>query len=95
MAVLITKGDWDSGVDIATSCTVRGSNPVWEGDFLFATLVQNGTGSHPESYTMNIEAVSCGQSGWGVAFITHPHLRPRFRVGTAVSLLLLSAFQEY
>lgn len=66
------KGDWDGWVDIATSCTVRDSNPVWEGDFLITTIVQNGTVARPESFTMNTEPLSWGQSGWGVASISLP-----------------------
>jgi hypothetical protein len=65
MELLISKEDRDSGVDTATRWTARGSNPVWEGDFLFATSVQNGPGAHPESYTMNTEALSWDKSGGG------------------------------
>ena len=92
------KGDRDSGADTATRWTARGSNPVWEGDFLFATSVQNGPGAHPESCTMNTEALSwekSGGGGGGVALITHLHLGLKFRVGTAITPLLLSAFQAY
>jgi hypothetical protein len=60
------KGDRNGGVDIATRWTARGSNPVWEGNFLFATPVQNGPGAHPESCTMNTEVLSWGKSGGGV-----------------------------
>ena len=100
MELLSIKGDRNSGVDIATRWTGRGSNPVWEGDFLFATPVQNGPGAHPESCTMNTEALTWRRSGRGlgvgsVAPITHPHLGPKVRVGTAITPLLLSASQAY
>jgi hypothetical protein len=91
------KGDRDSGVDKATRCTARGSKPVWVGDFLFATPVQNGPGAHPESCTRNTEPLPGGRAagGGGTALITHPNLGLRFRVGTAITPLLLSAYQAY
>jgi hypothetical protein len=49
MELLIVKEDLDTGIDVATRWTVRGSNPVWEGDFLYATPVHNGPGAHTEA----------------------------------------------
>ena len=100
MELLSIKGDWNSGVDIDTPWTARGLNLVWEGDFLFATPFQNGPEAHPESCTMNTEALTWGRSGrrvgvGSVAPITHPHLGPKVRVGTAITPLLLSASQAY
>jgi hypothetical protein len=65
MELLGMKGDRNTGVDIATHRTARSSNPVWEGDFLFATPVQNIPGAHPGSCTINTETLSWGRSDGG------------------------------
>jgi hypothetical protein len=66
MELLCMEGGRNSGIDITTRWTARGSNPVWEEDFLFATPVQNSSGAQPESCTMNTKALSWGKSGGGV-----------------------------
>jgi hypothetical protein len=66
MELLGMKGGRNSGIDIATRWTAKGSNPVWEGDFLFVTPVKNSPGAQPESCTMNTEALSWGKGGGGV-----------------------------
>ena len=64
-----------------TDWTVRGSNPG--GSEIFHTRSER-PGAHPASYSKGTGSF-LGASGWGVALITHTHVKSRLKCGSLIS----------
>jgi len=72
--------------------TVLGSIP---GVVNFSEPIQTFPWAHPTSCKIDTRSLSLGYRGWGVAFITHPYLVPRFEKESFTSLLPLCAFMAF
>ena len=77
-----------SSIGIATGCTVRDQNSLWERDF---PSVQTGPGAHTVSCTMGTGSFPGVKFGRGVLLITHPLLVPRSWKSRAIPLPTLWA----
>jgi hypothetical protein len=68
--------------------TTRGSN---SGGGEILRTCPDRSWAHPASCTMGTRYISRGQTGWGVALATNPHLASRLKKSRAASLLPLCA----
>jgi hypothetical protein len=91
-AKLLHFGSQDSSVGIATRYGLDG--PGIESRLVgryFPHPSRPAPGAHPASYTEGIGSLP-GQSGRGVAFTTHPYLKPSLKKSRAKPLLPPKAF---
>jgi len=62
------------------------SNPG-RGKILFSKTIQTGSSAHPASYSVGIQVLPSGLSGWDMMSTTHLHLVLRLRISGAIPLL--------
>jgi len=58
----------------------------------FSTSVPTGPGGPTHPPIQWVLGHSWGQTAWGMALTTHPHLKPRLKKSTIISLFPLCAF---
>jgi hypothetical protein len=52
-------------------------------------------GAHPACYIVDTGALCRGQSGWGMALTTHPHLALRLNVGYSYTSTLMHSMLKW